>query len=89
MDFLPTAQCRKYPDTWRGVRPELPLAHMDDTDIDEALSQMLRDGVTINDIPRSQYGRRVAVDTMFKLERGTPIQFGVSVPTPYRPGHAR
>lgn len=89
MDFVPTAKCKKYPDTWRGVRPEMPLSHMDDTDIDHMLELMLKDGVTVNDIPRSQYGRRVAVDTMFKLERGQPIQYGVSVPTPYRVGQPR
>ena len=78
-----------YPDTWRGVRPELPLSHMTDEEIDQTLSLMLKDGVTYNDIPRSQYGRRVAVDTMFKLERGHPIAYGVSVPTPYSPTQPR
>lgn len=89
MTLLPTSQCRKFPDTWRGLRPEMPLSHMSDTEIDQCLALMIGNGVTVNDIPRSQYGRRVAVDTMFKLERGEPVQYGVSVPTPYSPGQPR
>lgn len=89
MDFIPTSKCRVYPDTWRGIRPEMPCSHMTDEEIDHCLSLLMRDGVTTHDIPKSQYGRRVTVDTYFKLERGTPIQYGVSVPTPYKPGQAR
>lgn len=89
LPFVPTHTCRVFPDTWRGIRPEFPLSHLTDDEIDHCLLLMLKDGVTVNDIPRSQYGRRVAVDTMFKLERGHPVAYGVSVPTPYSPGQPR
>jgi len=74
MSYLRTADCPPFPDTWRGRRAELPVSHMTDEEIDHAIELILRKGATIHDIPTSQYGRRVAVQTFMKLEEGAPFR---------------
>lgn len=89
MQFVPTADLPKYPDTWRGHRPEMPLPHYTDADIDQGIAFILAKGATINDIPTSQLGRRVALATYIALEQGKPIDQHTVVPTPFKAGQPR
>ena len=87
--FLPTEHCEKYPSPMRYARPELPVAHLSNEEIDQALSYIVAKGATYNDIPTSQYGRRVAVSTYCDLERGIPVDRGQDIPRHYREGQPR
>lgn len=89
MEFRPTKDCKKFPDTWRGLRPEMPCSYISNEEVDQAIEHILAKGASHNDIPTSQYGRRVAVMTYLQLEAGQPITYGVSVPTPYKAGQPR
>ena len=66
----PTKECLVYPDTFKGYRPALPMLHMTDEEIDGMIETMRIQGkIPEKDIPRTQYGGRVACETLFALER--------------------
>ena len=68
--MTPTKDCPIYPPGFKGHKPALAMTHMPDEEIDEMLAEMQRKGeLSDKEIPRTQYGRRVACETMFKLER--------------------
>ena len=66
----PTKDCPAYPGHYGKNTPLLPLLHMSDEEVDQMLAEMQRRGeLKDKEIPKTQYGRRVACDTLFRLER--------------------
>ena len=68
MPFIPTSRCPIYFNTNYPAHQEFPCVHLSNEEIDLALQEMLNKGVTESEIPKSQYGRRVAVMYYLKGE---------------------
>lgn len=74
MSLITTAELPRYLHSYPDGAPSMPLSHMSNEDIDMAISMILRKGGNIADVPKSQYGRRVLVDTFMRLERQCPVE---------------
>lgn len=67
--FPSTADCPTYPPALKRLKPQLAVGHMGDEEIDGMLEAMRKRGeLGVEAIPKTQYGRRVAVDAMIKFE---------------------
>ena len=65
----PTNQCPVYPNHMTN-QPTLPVPHMSDEEVDGMLQMMkARGNLKEQEVPKTQYGRRVACNTLGKLER--------------------
>lgn len=60
-----------------------------DEDIDLAIAHMLTQGVHVEDVPRTQFGRRKAVEAYLRYEPIQPLSLDVRPWTPKNPTQPR
>lgn len=59
--MLPTHLCPPYPPSLARSHPQLELPKLPNEAIDLVLHEVLRKGLSILDLPKTQFGRRWAV----------------------------
>lgn len=89
MPKIKTADCPILPAHMQGQKPEIPVPHLLDEDIDLALDYMHQRGAFDMDPPATKYTRRIAVATFLKMEQGTPVDEALHPWESYNPTQPR
>lgn len=87
--FRRTAFVRKWPVGEYLGEHIWPLSEWSDTEIDEAIDNILYKAGGPLDIPTSQYARRCAVSAYLAYEQISPVSAGIAPPNPFRPSQPR
>lgn len=87
--FRKTAYCKVRPDVFIPNLHPLACPDLSDDEIDQALDYALGKSGGVEQLPRTQYGRRVAVASFLAYERTQPVHPGITPPTPFRPSQPR
>lgn len=89
LPFTATRFCPKLPIPWIGKKPAKPLPDVDDDAIDAILLQMIAGHWRVSDLPRSQYGRRIAVERFCFLHDRRELAKEGPLPAQYTVGQPR